>query len=280
MAMRNILVHVDADERSAATVKAALSVARRFDARLSGFFVVPDIAMAAATPGGAMMNARLVEEMQAEADREAEIAEKIFRDVADAPGKPAQWTSTDAMGKGTRAAATTATLYADLIVAGGCLDEVDRGTRSVYPQDLVVDSGRPLLLVPLARTEEVKIGKILVAWSESREAARAVFDALPFLELAESVNVATVMKDKMDSPAPAEKIARTLADRGVTASVDTVLAEDGQTTSAALFEHAARTGAELLVAGAYSHSRLREGLFGGVTKSIFDSSPLPALLSH
>lgn len=279
MPIKNILVQVGSSDRSVATVKAAASVARKFNARLNGFFVLPDVAVVAAAPGGAMMDARVVEDLQKDAERQSAAAEAVFRDAAGDLAKTGSWSQVDAMGIGARAAAAKVTRYADLVVAGPVGEGRDNASL-IHAQDLVLDSGRPLLLFPGPAATGPDAKNIVIAWSESREAARAVFDSLPFLAAAERVAVVTVVKRDGEATGPGRRIAGVLEDHGIAASVATVTREDGQSTSGALFDYMKRCGADLLVAGAYSHSRLREGLFGGVTKSIFEAAPVPVLLSH
>jgi nucleotide-binding universal stress UspA family protein len=276
MSIKNILVQVGSSDRSAATVEAAASVARKFNARLNGFFVIPDVAVVAADSGGVAMDARIVEDLQKDAEKQSAAAETVFRDAAGDLATAGSWSQVDAMGIGSRAAAAKVARYADLIVAGP-VGGGEENQSAIHAQDLVLDSGRPLLLV---RDSRVEARNIVIAWSESREAARAVFDSLPFLAAAETVAVVTVVKRDGEDPAPGRRIAGVLEDHGIAALVATVTRKDGQSTSGALFDYAKRSGADLLVAGAYSHSRLREGLFGGVTKSIFEAAPVPVLLSH
>ena len=280
MAIKNILVHVDSSTQSAAIVKAAASVAKKFDAGLNGFHVLPDVAVAAAVPGGGMVSATIVEDMQEDAEKRAGRAEEIFRKAADELASPDGWVCVDSMGIGSRAAAARVAYYADLVVMGRLGEEDEPVASGVYPQDLVVDSGRPLLFMP-PTDGPASIGKtVVVAWSESREAARSVQDALPFLMAADTVKIVSVVKKDEDGSESVRKMARLLKDHGIEGAAETVTAQDDQSTSGALFDYARKVGADLMVAGAYSHSRLREGIFGGVTKSIFDSAPLPVLLSH
>lgn len=141
-------------------------------------------------------------------------------------------------------------------------------------------SGRPVLLVPAA-WEAGTIGKrIIVAWKPKREAARAVADAAPFLSEADSVNVVTVDASRDDYGAAAGRdIAANLARKGVDVDVRNI---DGMGASAeaALLNEARALEADLLVMGGYGHSRLRQFVFGGVTRALSRTSPIPVLLSH
>lgn len=284
MSIRNILVEVDSRAQAADTVAAAAGLARQLDAKLSGFFVMPDVALAGTPAAGEMMSPRLVEDLQEDAETRAQDAENVFRHAAGDTAAPDAWQRADGMGLGAGAAAAAAAHYADLVVMGGPGRAQDAGAddipRTVLPQDLVTECGRPLLFNPEAGKDGPLGKRIIIGWSESRESARAVFDSLPFLKQADQVSLVTVAKSDEGVSTPAQKMARVLDSHGVKAVAEPVVAKDGQSTSDVLFEYATRKDFDLLVAGAYSHSRLREGLLGGVSKSIFEEAPLPVFLSH
>lgn len=281
MSIKNILVHVDGTERSARTVETACTVAKGFGARLTGFFVMPDVTVAAAVTDGAMANSQLIVDMQDAAEKRADDAEAIFREETGRQAIDGDWFRADAPMSGARSAAAATAFYSDLVIAGQYGESSGSPTDPGLAEDLVIDSGRPLLLVPeSAGADEGK--RILIGWKESREAAKAVHDALPFLSKADSVAIAMVTEqgDAPEDDISGTRIAKLLADHGVNAEIQTVAAKTDESTSEALFNHARTWDADMLVAGAYSHSRLREGIFGGVSKSIFSSAPLPVLLSN
>ena len=280
--MKNILVYVDGSPGSGTALKGAVRIASDFDAKLTGFYVIPDFTIVAAVPEGAMMSEQLLADMRGNAEKKAAAAETLFRDETGTSSKKSDWVCLDATLRGTRDAAASLAFYSDLTVIAQYDDETPADNDASLPQDLVVDSGRPIILLPKT-ADTAGFGKhVMIAWKESCEAARAVSDALPFLSRAETVTVMTVAKqDKTeDAEAVLEKIKQLLGDHGIKPVPEAVAAKDGESTSATMFAHAHRSGADMLVAGAYSHSRWREGLFGGVTKSIFDSVPIPTLLSH
>jgi nucleotide-binding universal stress UspA family protein len=144
---------------------------------------------------------------------------------------------------------------------------------------LILRSGRPLLVVPPNR-ETFRTARVLVAWDGSAKAARALNDALPFLHAAEAVEVVTVEgeKDLTDTVRGAE-IAPHLARHGVNVSVKVLAADDGDVAEL-LRRHALLTRADMLVAGAFVHSRLRAALLGGVTQSLLKHCPVPLFLSY
>lgn len=280
--MKNIYVYADGSERSATAIKSAFQIAEKFDAKVTGFFVVPDVIMAAAMPEGTLISEQIVPDMQEHAEQQAQTAENMFRELSTEFGRAGNWLRVDAGLSGTREAAAITALYANMIVIGRYTDNSPSETDIGMAQDLVVDSGRPVIIIPKPGFATPTGRRILIAWKESRESVRAVLNAIPFLTNADAVIVSRVAKDKTETErAPGDaKILQLLDDHGVNAEIEIVTKKEDESTSAAIFREVKRFDADLLVAGAYSRSRLSEGIFGGVSKSIFEATPVPALLSH
>ena len=143
-------------------------------------------------------------------------------------------------------------------------------------------SGRPLLMVPFAGDFPVLGQDVLVGWNASAEAARAVNDALPILQRARKVTVLSVNPRRGirgDGDVPAADIALHLARHGIRAeAAHTVVTDIGE--GDALLSYAADIGADLLVTGMYGHSRLREMVFGGVTRSLLAEMTVPVFMAH
>lgn len=175
------------------------------------------------------------------------------------------------------------THYADLsIVAGSIGDTVEGAVTQGYFGGLLLESGRPVLVVPPRCKTLLPPKKIIVAWRPTRESARAVHDALPFLRRAEQVDVLVVnaaMGDPRNGQQPGADVATHLTRHGVKANL---VLRDTKTrpTSSILLEHARETHAQMIVAGGYGHSRLREWAMGGVTRELLIASPIPVLYSH
>ena len=152
---------------------------------------------------------------------------------------------------------------------------LDRGLM----QSLLVDSGRPVLVVPPDKTT-FSAGRIVLAWDGSAKAARAANDALPFLRAAAEVEVVAVVGEKelLDSVDGAD-IAPHLARHGAKVTVNCAAAQDGDVAET-LRQTAPRSRADMIVMGGYVHSRLREMVFGGVTQSLLKSSPVPLFMSY
>ncbi len=159
----------------------------------------------------------------------------------------------------------------------------ERSTLQKYVAECVVfGSGRPTLVLPEEpkRRRPSSFGAVGVAWDFSRPAARAVADALPILQRATTVRVVTVTEEKtIDTRRSGAELVRHLAHHGIEALLEEEEAA-GRTIGRALDEYANARDLDLLVMGAYGHSRMRDFVLGGATKTIVASPPLPVLLSH
>jgi nucleotide-binding universal stress UspA family protein len=143
----------------------------------------------------------------------------------------------------------------------------------------LLDSGRPLIVVP-PECKEFKSKHVIVAWDGSAQAARALFDALPILRVAETVEVVQVEGEKdLTKIVPGSALAAHLLAHGVKIIAKTIGARDGDVAEA-LRQHANSSGANLMVMGGFAHARLRELILGGVTQSLLRHCPIPIFLSH
>lgn len=155
-------------------------------------------------------------------------------------------------------------------------------TRDQWDAEMIIfGSGRPTLILPEGPARKpFTLGTIVVAWDFSRAAARAVSDALPMLELAKQVRVITVVNEKaIENNRSGEELAKNLARHRINVVLDDVDAK-GRRIGEVLQSYVSAHDADLLVMGAYGHSRLREFVLGGATKSLLAEPPLPVLLSH
>ncbi|QCI67512.1 universal stress protein [Phreatobacter stygius] len=162
---------------------------------------------------------------------------------------------------------------------------VDRPGRMLDPGNalftsILFEGGGPVLVVPPARPASANFRKLLVAWDGSAHAARAVKAALAFFAPPAEIDILTVTGEKdLAGVPPAAGIAQHIARHDVTTTVSSV-ALAGQSVGATIAEHARTTGADLIVMGAYEHSRWRQMLLGGVTSHLTHHSPLPLLLAY
>jgi nucleotide-binding universal stress UspA family protein len=150
-----------------------------------------------------------------------------------------------------------------------------------YAEAVIFGSGKPVLLLPKnPRSRPFELGTVAVAWDFSRAAARAVSDAIPLLEKAKKVRVVTVLNEKdLDNKHSAEELSKNLSRHGIDVVLDRVDAR-GRPIGEVLGAFVASHASDMLVMGAYGHSRLREFVLGGATKSLLLKPPLPILFSH
>jgi nucleotide-binding universal stress UspA family protein len=280
MALKDILVNLDAAAASAARLDLACALARRHDAHLTGLFVV-DIsvaAMAGAEGGGAAL-AELIEIMRRDGLAAAKVAEDAFREKTRKEGVAAEWRMVEGVAPQQVALHGR---YADLIVVGQ--DSPEEGAPAAGPllEAALFTSGRPVLVVPFAGRFETLGKRVLIGWNAKREAARAVHDALPLMTGAEAVGVLVVNPQPgsdMHGEEPGADIAQHLARHGVKVTVERIVAPELGADDA-LLNRAAESGADLIVIGGYGHSRLRELVLGGVTRGLLRHMTVPVLMSH
>lgn len=173
------------------------------------------------------------------------------------------------------------TLYADLVVLARAAEGADQRARRALLEHVLFGAGRPVLLTP-PDWRGARFERIVIGWNARREARRAVADALPLLKAARQTVIATVDAEPSAAghcEAPGRELAAHLARHGVAVEVHN-LDGMGRGEAKALTDLARSWGADLMVMGAYGHSRARETLFGGVTRDLLAAAPLPLFLSH
>lgn len=271
MTLTSILVSVDLGPACADRVQLAAGLAAAHAARLVGVAACP---VPVIVPAGDGIAAERLSD--AEEDRARErlaAAEALFEREAGSVAKRA-W-----HGKLALPLAMTAEQArgADLVIVGrhGPADG-DPGPMGVSPGALLMEAGRPVLVAPPG-LERLVPKRVVVAWKDTSEARRAVHDALPLLAGAERVCVVAVGSDAHRGGA--EATAQYLSGHGLTATAH-LLPNPVLSVADELLRVCEREGADLLVMGAYGHSRLREWVFGGVTRDILRTARLCCLMSH
>jgi nucleotide-binding universal stress UspA family protein len=279
MSYASILVHIESDGTSSdARLKLAVSLAARFHAALIGVAAEAVRPPPADGMGGAMLVGDIIvaEEEQIQADLDA--AERKFRSHPGVQDLETDWRSAIGMPVEMLARESRS---ADLIVIGRDLEQLSAGSyRSVDPGEMVMAAGRPVLVVPPG-AETLSARHVLVGWKDAREARRALWDASPFLRQAEEVHVVEVAAEA-DLDAATDRVTdvvRHLERHSVKAHGE-VRTQREASAAGELILVAEQHGADLIVAGAYGHTRLREWIFGGVTRDLLRSSPKCCLLSH
>jgi len=275
MAIKDLLVYVDSDEACPSRIDVAVMLAGSHQAHLTGLHVItpPVIPAAIATEFGSTF-----QEMQMKRLRQAAAElERRFRAKAEAgPVIQAEWR----LAEGDIAA--TATLHAryfDLTVVGQGLDIEEPAALRSLPEHLALAVGRPVLVVPRYGTFRTLGEHVLVAWNGSREATRAVGDAMPLLERARRVTVLSIDPQDPAGRRPGADIALHLARHGIKVEASDTPGTD-ITVGDVILSYAADRGVDLMVMGAYGHTRMREMLLGGVTRHLLQHMTVPVLMSH
>jgi nucleotide-binding universal stress UspA family protein len=278
MALKNLVVFVDSRPAAAQRVALAARLAAQHGAHLAGVHTmwVRQVSEGARDTRYNRIN-RLLEEAASE---RAAAAQRIFDDALAREHATAEWrvSRVDSIRDGIVHAR-----HADLAIVGQ-IDPDDHSllVPALSAEDLLLDSGRPVLVVPHAGRFATVGERVLIAWNASREAARAVNDALPLLEKAAAVTVLAV-DPKIGlaghGQMPGADIAVHLARHGVTVSVEQTGAS-GLAVADVILNRAADRGADLIVMGGYGHARLREIVLGGVSRDILQRMTVPVLMSH
>jgi nucleotide-binding universal stress UspA family protein len=274
---KRVLVHVDRDERSNHRIEVAVDLGARFAGKVTGVYVArpflpPAFIVGALPPVVTADQERLDQE-------DAETARRRFLDHVVRRGLDCEW---HYIREATVPAVRRVARYTDLAIVGQADPTVPAELVAVRPEELALGSGRPVLVVPYIGGSLSPGKRIVVAWDGSREAARAVADALPLLTQASSVWAVSIdakAPGMSDDSKPAEDLCRFLADHGVSAKPDH-LQTDECSEADVLLSRIGDFGADLLVMGCYGHTRLRELVLGGMTREILQHMTVPVLMSH
>jgi nucleotide-binding universal stress UspA family protein len=279
MSYKSLLVHLDNDRRCDKRIDIAAKLAIDFDARLAGLYLLqqPEIPGYARAEAGVEF---LEERRRSWQQAQVEGMTAKFRDKTGRAGvNGAEFRFDDHWPE---EAIALHARYADLLILGQTdPDDTESLMPPGFPGQTMLSSGRPVLFVPYAGDFPTIGSRVLVAWDASREAARAVTDALPFLQRAAKVTVLAVnpAKDGRHGEQPGADIALFLARHGV--RVEASENHSGEVDVGAwLLSRAFDLQADLIVMGGYGHSRMRELAFGGVTRTLLGEMTAPVLMSH
>lgn len=272
---QSILIHCDATPTPTTRIKVAAQLARDHGAKLIGVGAetVDPIAFAEPFSMGVMgATTELAVLLQEQVTRNLKASEAGFR--RDSAGAEAEWRS--AQDYPDRALSKLAHL-ADLIVVGPRKSPI---SAHADPAEVVMASGRPVLVVPEG-SSHLHARSVLAAWKNTRESRRALSDAMPFLRRAKDVFLHAVVEEGQEEEARAEvaEVAALLKRHGVSVTPSVSVADDDKVAEE-LGRVADRCQADLIVAGAYGHARLREWVFGGVTETLLHKPRHFVLLSH
>lgn len=275
MTYKTVLTHVQPDKESAPRLQCAIDVAGDFGAHLIGLGAEALPPLGYADPYG-FAQGEMIVAMRSAMEVNRLAAEAAFQ--AKAGPLPGEWRT--AMDLPTAAMARAARAC-DLIVAGGAPREAKDIYRIVDTGELAINAGRPVLVAP-PHGGRLQGKGVVVAWKDTREARRAVADALPFLKRAERVTVLGVTTDEDTSALQFQinDVAAALGRHGVAARAKIATPAHEDEVCGEILNEAIAIDADLIVAGAYGHSRLQEWVLGGVTRDLLNTSDRFVLLSH
>jgi nucleotide-binding universal stress UspA family protein len=255
----------------------AISIAEAFKAHIVGVGFIYEPIIPGSVLGGVPTD--LIEVQREENAKAAKAAVSRFEDGARRGSLSAETRIIDASIAGAADLFGRIARRFDVAVVGQARRE-QGASEELLIEGVLFGSGRPVIVVPHEQKTGLKLDRVLMCWDGSRPAARAIADAMPFLTRAKSVEIVVVTGERDKSgEITGANMSRHLARHGVTVEIRKIAAGSSGVQSAIL-AHTTGSGADFLVMGGYGHSRLREFILGGVTRSVLSSMPVPVLMSH
>lgn len=278
MAYKTILVHCDASPKVSQRLAVAADLAERQGAHLVGLHTRPPFQSPAFFEGG-MPTTTLLAAYEAGVKADEATASAAFAKAVKGRHLSHAWRVVEGFDDDELAVHAR---YADLVVVGQFDPEQQVPTPADLPETVALATGRPTLVVPHIGLQRPLGKTILLCWNASRESAHAASDALPLLTAAEKVVVLAI--DPRSSPTghgaePGADAAAWLARHGVKVTVQRDVAADTDVGSVIL-SRAADHDADLIVMGLYGHSRMRELVLGGASRTLMATMTVPVLMAH
>jgi nucleotide-binding universal stress UspA family protein len=278
LSIRTVFAIIPAGPAAESAVAAFQALPLAENAKLVGVHVGP-IAITYGLAADVAL-ASFIEAQIAAADEERRLAEAAFAEVCGRAGIAFEWRAEKAPDSIVSPHGGAVARAADIILCPRLPDNASIGRHQL--EEVVFASGRPVIGLPAEWSVKALGKRVLVAWDGGREAARAAFDALPFLVRAEAVRIVSV-QGFLDEPVrqftPGDDIATTLSRHGARVETKTFRATRGS-VGEELKAQALDFGSDLCVMGCYGHSRFRESILGGVSHAMLRDIPFPLLLSN
>ena len=272
---KDIMVCInEADWRDNA-IKAATRFANECNARLTGLYIrIPETP---AMPPYGVVSDEIIQQARKREDDRAANAKQSFESITDELSLSANWLEVDEFQHPLKAMA-----YTDLLMINQVAYDPRRGRSNIgFVNNLILETGKPVILIPTAWDKTTFGSNVVVGWDESREATRAIQDAMPVLQKANHVEAVCVNYAGEDEVADVSEISAYLSRRNVVNSFKLAVTDENlDTPEKVLHNHAIKSSADLIVVGGYGHSRLREIILGGVTRHLTKNSSVPVLFSH
>ena len=275
--VKDLVVNLSVGSRGDVAGPFAISIAEAFGAHAIGVAfsyepIIPPTIMGT-------IPASLIEQQRTENERAAAGAIASFSEAARRSGISFE---TRTMTAGVAGAADLFAAFGrrfDLSVVGQADRDIS-ATEDLIAEGALFGSGRPVVIVPYIQKAALKLDRVMVCWDASRNAARAIADAMPLLKRAKAIDVVIITNDKGKSDEiPGADIGQHLARHGLKVDVKRIVSPDTDVASTIL-SHAADSGTDFIAMGGYGHSRLREFILGGATRGILQAMTVPVLMSH
>jgi nucleotide-binding universal stress UspA family protein len=281
--IKDVSVHLDGSSADEERLLHAEAIAAASQAHLTGLFTnpLPDLATLSPIDGGASA-AGIIVQLQDDARRQGDLAQKRLAERFSRLSVPNEIRRLEGTPGQLPGLAATEARWSDLLVASRPFDRDGAGASNDLFGAVLFESGRGVFVVPPGRHPSDAIRRILVCWRDTREAARAVAEAAPFIEKAARTTVLIVDPESPRDNRPSEPgadIARHLGRSGTSVEVH-VVASEGRGIGDVILDQARRASADLIVMGGYGHSRLREWIAGGATRDMLSTSEFPILMAH
>ncbi len=272
--IKTILVSLNNKKFLSSNMAMATQIAREYESHIIGLYVIPS-ALVYVSPygyGGPINFSHQNKHYKSMASER----EQSFRDIIAKENLEGEWRQINSLGHFISDTIIEHGREADLVILG---DDQAIEADAEFGGRIAQDVGRPVLFVPDTKRKEIKLDKAIIGWDGSREAARAAFDAIPLLKMAKKTEVTCFnahKENQISGDTPGSELANSLARYDINA--EAVDEKTRKSVSQALMDRA--KSSDLLVMGAYGHSRLMEDIFGGTTRKALFEMPCPILMSN
>jgi nucleotide-binding universal stress UspA family protein len=275
--IKDIVVNLSIGEKPGPACDYAISVAAAFDAHLAGIAFLYDPIVPVS--GAGYIPAEVIETQERDNETATRAALDRFTTASARAGVAAEPLTLSASFGGVGEQFGRIARRFDLSIVGQAEPETS-AVEEIIVESALFESGRPVIIVPYIQKAPLKLDRVMLCWDGSRAAARAIADAMPLLRRAGRVEVVIVANErgKQDEIEGAD-MGGHLARHGLNVEVKRT-ALGGIDVADVILSHAADASSDLIVMGGYGHSRLREFVLGGVTRSILRSMTVPVLMSH
>ena len=273
MAIKDILVHIDHRERSETILRIAIALAQELGSHLAAIYIKNPIEYP--VYADVTIPQSVFDQAEEFEQEKLEAAKSMFERIVQGQQIPVEWKQEDGR---TVDKLIEQSAYSDLLIVSQATPSSHGDIDENVADRVVLESGRPILVIPECVTDSLKLSRLVVAWNGKKEAVRAVHDAMPLLERAGQVSIVSV-KASPDEDIPCADVAKHLARHGVNVEVeqpDQDIVDVGHWLQSQIDANKA----DLVVMGAYGHSRYAEMIFGGVTRHMLRNMSIPCLMSH